>query len=53
MMAWIFAGVMICISIAAALLLRRYGIDRASHEARLATLAATAHRAAEGEAPQP
>jgi GPH family glycoside/pentoside/hexuronide:cation symporter len=53
MMAWIFAGVMICISIAAALLLRRYGIDRASHEARLATLAATAHRATNGEAPQP
>lgn len=38
-MAWIFAGTMVLISIMAAAGLRRYMIDRASHEARLATLA--------------
>lgn len=53
MMAWIFAGLMIWISIAAALLLRRYGIDRASHEARLAALASTLRDPADSETPAP
>ena len=39
MMAWIFAALMILISIMAAFGLRRYAIDRAGHEARLAALA--------------
>lgn len=38
-MAWIFATLLILISIMAAVGLRRYPIDRASHEARLAALA--------------
>jgi GPH family glycoside/pentoside/hexuronide:cation symporter len=40
-LAWAFTGAMVLISIIAALLLRRYTIDRAGHEARLAALAST------------
>src|SRR3546814_19923221 len=40
-LAWIFAGLLILIAILAAAGLRRYAIDRASHEARLAALAST------------
>lgn len=50
-MAWIFAGLMIVIALAAAAALRRYGIDRASHEARLATLASTVAADSEGLPP--
>lgn len=52
-MAWIFAVLMVCIAIAAALLLRRYGIDRASHEARVAALASTAAASPDSQSPQP
>ena len=37
-MGWIYAGLMVLIGVLAALGLRRYTIDRASHEARLALL---------------
>ena len=37
-MGWIYAGLMVLIGVLAALGLRRYAIDRASHEARLALL---------------
>ena len=47
MMAWIFAGLMILILIMAAVGLRRYTIDRASHEARLAALAQSNGKARE------
>jgi Na+/melibiose symporter and related transporters len=52
-MAWIFAGLMILVGIMAALGLRRYAIDRASHEARLATLAATPQRSTDAGEPLP
>jgi len=52
-MAWIFAGLMVLIALAAATGLRRYAIDRASHEARLAALASTAQAAADSEAGVP
>ena len=48
-----FAGLMILIGLAAALGLRRYAIDRASHEARLAALASTTHPAPDSDAPGP
>ncbi|WP_374525642.1 MFS transporter [Sphingopyxis sp.] len=48
-MGWIFAALMVLIAAAAATGLSRYAIDRASHEARLAELAAAADR--EGRAP--
>jgi GPH family glycoside/pentoside/hexuronide:cation symporter len=41
-MSWIFGALMILIALAAAAGLRRYGIDRAGHEARLAALASSA-----------
>lgn len=41
-MAWAFAVMMALLAIAAGLFLRRYGIDRAGHEARLAQLNAAA-----------
>ncbi|PKP96478.1 MAG: sugar transporter [Alphaproteobacteria bacterium HGW-Alphaproteobacteria-13] len=47
MMAWIFAVLMILILIMAAVGLRRYTIDRASHEARLAALAQSNGKARE------
>ena len=37
-MGWIYAGLMVSIGVLAAVGLRRYAIDRASHEARLALL---------------
>ena len=37
-MGWIYAGLMVAIGVLAAVGLRRYAIDRASHEARLALL---------------
>ncbi|MGX5713601.1 MFS transporter [Sphingopyxis terrae subsp. ummariensis] len=52
-MAWTFAGAMVLISIMSALLLRRYPIDRASHEARLAALASTGGAAADSQGPRP
>ncbi|KAB2857686.1 MAG: sugar transporter [Sphingopyxis terrae] len=52
-MAWIFAGLMILISVMAAIGLRRYPIDRASHEARLAALASTGSAAADSQGPRP
>jgi GPH family glycoside/pentoside/hexuronide:cation symporter len=44
-MGWIVAGLMILIAIMAAAGLRRYAIDRAGHEARLAALAAARNEA--------
>lgn len=41
-MGWIFAALMVLLAVAAAAGLRRYAIDRAGHEARLAALASTA-----------
>lgn len=41
-MGWILGGLMILIAIVAAIGLRRYAIDRASHEARLTALAGAA-----------
>jgi len=52
-MAWIFAGLMILISVMAAVGLRRYAIDRASHEARLAALASTLQQRVDSEGPPP
>ena len=52
-MAWTFAGAMVLISIMSALLLRRYPIARASHEARLAALASTGGAAADSQGPRP
>src|SRR3546814_8582873 len=54
-LAGIFAGLLILIAILAAAGLRRYAIDRASHEARLAALASTlrAADASERERPRP
>jgi GPH family glycoside/pentoside/hexuronide:cation symporter len=52
-MAWIFAGLMILIGIMATAGLRRYAIDRASHEARLAALASPPQRPADSEEPRP
>jgi len=43
-MAWIFAVLMVLIAAVAATGLRRYAIDRAGHEARLATLASGGDR---------
>src|SRR3546814_6907071 len=48
-LAWIFAGLMILIGIMATAGLRRYAIDRASHEARLAALASTRRDAADSK----
>ena len=44
-MGWIFAALMVLLAVAAAAGLRRYAIDRAGHEARLAALASTAGHA--------
>jgi GPH family glycoside/pentoside/hexuronide:cation symporter len=52
-LAWIFAGLMILIGIIATAGLRRYAIDRASHEARLAALASTRRDAADSTEPRP
>lgn len=52
-MAWIFSGLMILISIMAATGLRRYTIDRASHEARLAALASTDGSLVDSQTPRP
>src|SRR3546814_11705050 len=54
-LAWIFAGLLILIAILAAAGLRRYAIERARHEARLAALAPplSAADAREREPPGP
>ena len=52
-MAWIFAGLMILIGIMATIGLRRYAIDRASHEARLAALASTLQQRGDSEGQRP
>lgn len=52
-MGWIYAGLMVLIAMLAALGLRRYAIDRASHEARLALLGKEAGSGSAAGEPRP